>query len=114
MIKRLQEDYSMRISVLLMIVAGVMWVSACSDPAADKTKAVTGEATKVASPAAAAQGQKYLITPQNSKIEFTGSKVTGSENGSFGLLRTDRSCGHSGTKSRQYHNQGRFDQDRFT
>jgi len=74
----------MRRSVLLMIVAGVMLASACSDPAADKTKAVTGEAKQVASPAAAAQGQKYLITPQNSKIEFTGSKVTGSHNGSFG------------------------------
>ena len=74
----------MRRSVLLMIVAGVMLVSACSDPAADKTKAVTGEATQVASPAKAAQGQKYLITPQASKIEFVGSKVTGSHNGSFG------------------------------
>ena len=74
----------MRRSVLLMIIAGIMLMSACSDPAADKTKAVTGEATKVASPAAATQGQKYLITPQNSKIEFTGSKVTGSESGSFG------------------------------
>src|SRR4030095_5471307 len=74
----------MRRSVLLMIVVGVMLVSACSDPAADKTKAVTGEATQVASPAAAAQGQKYLITPQNSKVEFVGSKVTGSHNGSFG------------------------------
>lgn len=71
-------------SVLLTIVVGVMLVSACADPAADKTKAVTGEATKVASPAAAAQGQKYQITPQNSKIEFVGSKVTGSHNGSFG------------------------------
>jgi polyisoprenoid-binding protein YceI len=71
-------------SVLLMIVVGVMLVSACSDPAADKTKAVTGEAAKVASPATAAQGQKYLITPQNSKIEFTGSKVTGKHDGSFG------------------------------
>jgi polyisoprenoid-binding protein YceI len=67
-----------------MIIAGIMLMSACSDPAADKTKAVTGEATKVASPAAATQGQKYLITPQNSKIEFTASKVTGSHNGSFG------------------------------
>jgi polyisoprenoid-binding protein YceI len=67
-----------------MIVAGVLLASACSDPAADKTKAVTGEATKTASPAAAAQGQKYLITPQNSKVEFVGSKVTGSHNGSFG------------------------------
>ena len=74
----------MRRSILLMVVAGVLLVSACSDPAADKTKAVTGEATKVASPAAPAQGQKYLITPQNSKVEFVGSKVTGSHNGSFG------------------------------
>jgi polyisoprenoid-binding protein YceI len=68
---------------LLTIVVGVMLVSACSDPAADKTKAVTGEAAKVASPAAAAQGQKYTITPQNSKIEFTGSKVTGKHDGAF-------------------------------
>jgi polyisoprenoid-binding protein YceI len=74
----------MRRSVLLTIVFSVLLVSACSDPAADKTKAVTGEATQVASPAAAAQGQKYLITPQNSKIEFIGSKVTGKHDGSFG------------------------------
>jgi len=74
----------MRRFVLLMVVAVAMVVSACSDPAADKSKAVTGEATQVASPAAHAQGQKYLITPQNSKIEFIGSKVTGSHNGSFG------------------------------
>ena len=74
----------MRRSVLLMIVAGLMLGSACSDPAADKSKAVTGEATQVASPAATVQGQKYVITPQNSKVEFIGSKVTGSHNGSFG------------------------------
>ena len=74
----------MRRFVLLMVVAVAMVVSACSDPAADKSKAVTGEATKVASPAAHAQGQKYLITPQNSKIEFVGSKVTGKHDGSFG------------------------------
>lgn len=70
-------------SFWLMIVVGVLLVSACADPAADKTKAVTGEAATVASPAAAAQGQKYVITPQNSKVEFTGSKVTGKHDGSF-------------------------------
>ena len=70
-------------SVWLMIVVGVMLVSACADPAADKTKAVTGEATKAASPATAAQGQRYVITPQNSKVEFTGSKVTGKHEGAF-------------------------------
>jgi polyisoprenoid-binding protein YceI len=73
----------MRRSALLVILSGLLFVAACSDPAADKTKAVTGEATQAASPASA-QGQKYKITPQNSKIEFVGSKVTGSHNGSFG------------------------------
>ena len=62
--------------VLTLIMAG------CSNPASDKSKAVTGEAASP-SPQAATQGQKYLITPQNSKIEFVASKVTGSHNGSF-------------------------------
>lgn len=74
----------MRKSLVITILSGLIFLNACSDPAADKTKAVTGEATQTASPAAAAQGQKYAITPQNSKIEFVGSKVTGSHNGSFG------------------------------
>lgn len=74
----------MRRSVLLMITAVAMIANACSNPAADKSKAVTGEAAQVASPAANAHGQKYLITPQNSKIEFTGSQVTGHHDGSFG------------------------------
>lgn len=73
----------MRISIIVTILCGLMFLSACSDPAADKSKAVTGEAAKTASPAAAAQGTKYLITPQNSKIEFVGSQVTGHHNGSF-------------------------------
>jgi polyisoprenoid-binding protein YceI len=73
-----------RRSIVITILSGLIFLSACSDPAADKSKAVTGEATKATSPAAAAQGQRYLITPQNSKVEFVGSKVTGSHNGSFG------------------------------
>ena len=73
----------MRTMIVVTILSGVMFFTACSDPAADKTKAVTGEAAQVASPQNA-QGQKYQITPQNSKIDFVGSKVTGSENGSFG------------------------------
>jgi polyisoprenoid-binding protein YceI len=74
----------MRFSLVVTILAGLIFVNACSDPAADKSKAVTGEAAPVTSPATATRGQKYLITPQNSKIEFVGSKVTGSENGAFG------------------------------
>jgi polyisoprenoid-binding protein YceI len=56
-------------------------MSACADPAADKPKAVTGEAAPAASAPVAAQ--KYVINPASSKIEFVGSKVTGSHNGSF-------------------------------
>ena len=73
----------MRKSIVITILSGLIFLSACSDPAADKSRAVTGEATKTASPAAAAQGTRYLITSQNSKIEFVGSKVTGNHNGSF-------------------------------
>ena len=73
----------MRTSIVITILSGLIFLSACSDPAADKSKAVTSEASQTASPAAAAQGTKYQITPQNSKIEFVGSKVTGHHNGSF-------------------------------
>ncbi len=74
----------MRLSILITILAALTFLNGCSDPAADKSKAVTGEAAPVASQPAAGQGQKYRITPQNSKVEFVGSKVTGSHNGSFG------------------------------
>ena len=73
----------MRKGIAITILSGLILLTACNDPASDSTKAVTGEAAKVASPAAA-QGQRYHITPQNSKIEFIGSKVTGKHNGSFG------------------------------
>jgi len=74
----------MRKGIAITIFLGLMFLIACHDPAADTSKATTGEAAKVASPAAAAQGQKYRITAQNSKIEFTASQVTGKHNGSFG------------------------------
>lgn len=61
----------------LLIVA-----AACNNPASDVNKAVTGEAQKAASPQAAG-AQTYAITPQNSKVEWVGSKVTGYHNGSF-------------------------------
>ena len=73
----------MRRGIAITILSGLIFLTACNDPAADTTKARTGEAGQVASPAAA-QGQRYHITPQNSKIEFVGSKVTGKHNGSFG------------------------------
>ena len=72
----------MHIGKVAATLFGCLLIVSCSDPAADKSKAVTGEAAS-ASPQAATQGQKYQITAQNSKIEFTASKVVGSESGSF-------------------------------
>lgn len=72
----------MRVGVLMMVLSGLVLVAACGNPATNKSAAVTSEATKATTPAAAG-GQKYPITPQHCKIEFTGSKVTGSHNGSF-------------------------------
>jgi polyisoprenoid-binding protein YceI len=66
---------------LSIILSALLLVSACANPADDKSKAVTGSAAPVSSPAA--QGVKYLITPANSKILFVASKVTGSHKGSF-------------------------------
>lgn len=72
----------MRLGVLVTITAGLMLVAACGNPATNRSQALTAEAIQAASPQPAG-GQKYLITPENSKIEFIGSKVTGSHNGSF-------------------------------
>ena len=71
----------MRLCIALTILMGLMFVVACSDPAADQPRATTGAPTQ-ASPQNV-EGTKYPITTQNSKIEFIGSKVTGSHNGSF-------------------------------
>ena len=72
----------MRTRISLTLISMLLLATACTDPAADQTRAVTGDAAKV-SPTQTVSGQKYQITPQNSKIEFTGSKVTGSHNGGF-------------------------------
>jgi polyisoprenoid-binding protein YceI len=73
----------MRSSAKVTILSLLLFVTAaCDNPASDASKATTGDAAKVASPQTGA-GAKYVITPPNSKIEFIGSKVTGSHNGSF-------------------------------
>lgn len=73
----------MRLEAKVMIFSLLLLVTtACNDPASDTSKAVTGEAAKVASPQTGA-GTKYTIAPPNSKVEFIGSKVTGSHTGSF-------------------------------
>jgi polyisoprenoid-binding protein YceI len=71
----------MRLGILVLMLSAFFAV-ACSNPGSDATKAVTGAASN-ASPQVAAAGEKYTINGQNSKIEFVGSKVIGSEHGTF-------------------------------
>ena len=71
-----------RLVKTLTIAVPLLLAVACSNPASDQPKAKTGEAAPAASTAAVG-GQRYLITPEHCKIEFVGSKVTGSHNGSF-------------------------------
>ena len=67
--------------------------AACEDPAANKTKATVtnsasnsaanaGNAVSVAS-VPAAKGEALVINSENSKVELTGSKVTGKHEGGF-------------------------------
>lgn len=70
-----------RLRLAMTIFVAIMAISACSNPASNAPKAVTGEAGSTSN--APATSEKYLITPENSKIDFIGSKVTGSHNGSF-------------------------------
>src|ERR1700754_322609 len=73
----------MRLGVLTMVaLTALVLAVACGNPATNKSQAVTGEATQRSSPKPAG-AQNYSITPENSKVEFVGSKVTGSHNGSF-------------------------------
>jgi len=78
----MEEPMTWSNKIVFGFVFTLVFVFGCANPAADKSKAVTASAT-TASPPSVAQGQKYLINPQNSKIEFVGSKVVGSQSGAF-------------------------------
>jgi polyisoprenoid-binding protein YceI len=63
-------------------------IAACdNNPAKDKPKAELGEPASKAAPAAAPPAgatATYKFSPQDSKIAFVGSKVTGKHDGGFG------------------------------
>jgi polyisoprenoid-binding protein YceI len=78
------KNLTLSISIAALLVA-------CADPSQDVPAAnvsATNTSSTAASPAAApsttpAGASAYVITPENSKIEFTGSKVTGKHDGGF-------------------------------
>ena len=71
----------------LVILSFSIFLMACEDPAANKAKAVTSNATPAvnsqAAPPAAAKGESLAITSENSKVLFTASKVTRKHEGGF-------------------------------
>jgi polyisoprenoid-binding protein YceI len=75
----------------ITLLAFAVALSACAEnPAANKTKAeVTAPSSNTASNTAAPsaprtpKGEAIALSPENSKIDFTGSKVTGKHDGNF-------------------------------
>jgi polyisoprenoid-binding protein YceI len=69
------------------ILSFALFITACEDPAANKARAVTSNATTASNTTAAApasaKGESLAVTPENSKVLFTGSKVTGKHEGGF-------------------------------
>lgn len=81
-------------TLLGTLLFSVLVMSACADPTANKPKATTAapSTANTATPAtvnmepaipADIKGTAIALTPENSKIEFTGSKVTGKHDGGF-------------------------------
>ena len=70
---------------LSIVSLALLAVAACDDPSKGKSKAVTTEATPNAvEPKGAATGAtKYEFDQSTSKVEWTGSKVTGKHDGGF-------------------------------
>ena len=75
-------------------VATLMILTGCSDPADKVAKAAVSSSTNLPNQSAAAvtDAKYFTFGPENSSINFVGSKVTGSHNGGFtkftGELRT--------------------------
>ncbi len=75
----------------LGILSLSLFLAACEDPAANKPKATTTNSTtntqtsntNTAAPKVETKGTALALTAENSKVEFTGSKVTGKHDGGF-------------------------------
>lgn len=71
----------------LAIIGLTMFLAACEDPAANKVRALTSDVSTPTGNSQIAQvnakGESLKLTPDNSKVLFTGSKVTGKHDGGF-------------------------------
>ena len=74
--------------IAFLILSLSILLSACADPAANKPKAETKEPTSKSGSETTPKkpepkGTELKVTPENSKVEFTGSKVTAKHSGGF-------------------------------
>jgi polyisoprenoid-binding protein YceI len=77
-------------SGLMALCLASVPLTGCDDPAQGKARATTTEATSTASQPVTAAPQtavKYTFDQTASKVEWTGSKVTGKHDGSFGIFK---------------------------
>jgi polyisoprenoid-binding protein YceI len=65
------------------LIAISVFASACADPAADKPRAATADAAAEPVYTKPAGAETLAISPESSKVEFVGAKMTASHNGSF-------------------------------
>ncbi len=72
-----------RLLSLIFVGATFALFTACSNPADNASKAVVSEAKATPSLDFPIRGTKLVFAPENSSIDFVGSKVTGIENCSF-------------------------------
>ncbi len=78
-------------TIAIGVLSLTLFLTACEDPAANKPKATTTNSTtnaqtantNAAAPKVETKGTALPLTPVNSKVEFTGSKVTGKHEGGF-------------------------------
>lgn len=69
----------------LGVLSAAIFLSGCEDPAANKVRAVTSDIAPGTTQTATspARGELLPVSSANSRVEFTGSKVTGKHDGGF-------------------------------
>ena len=87
------------ISAIAIISLSSLLAASCEDPAANKARALTADpsassnansqpgSTSASIDTFAARGTALPISLENSKVEFTGSKVTGKHDGGFNSIK---------------------------
>jgi len=85
-----------------MVIVGLF--AACSNPADDVSAAKVSSSSTPANaapvPPEAGPAKRFVFGPENSKIEFIGSKVTGSHNGGFKKFEGELFVGSDGRLSK--------------